>query len=162
MLGTRDHASSETHSHALQRFLHRVLRRIWTAPGDAELEPGEELVDGDEDAFEAAEAPSGDGWHAQRSSDCGWQVELDLAHSASGQAPGMQGLVGSPRSLAVHSPASATLQLACRLRSTSLFQDAGKLQLVFSDARLRKQKGYGTGLAQQELRCLSIAMCCIC
>ena len=38
-----------------------------------------------------------------------------MAHSASGQAPGMQGLVGSPRSLAVHSPTSAILQLACHL-----------------------------------------------
>ena len=77
-----------------------------TAPGDAEPGPRKGLDSGDSNALEAAEAPSGDGWQAQRSSDCGWQVELNLAHSASGQAPGMQGLVGSPRSLAVHSPAS--------------------------------------------------------
>ena len=50
--------------------------------------------------------PRGDGWHSQRSSDMGWQVEPEEAHNASGHAPGMHGLVGSPRSRAVQSPAA--------------------------------------------------------
>ena len=88
--------------------------------------------------------PRGDGWHSQRSSDMGWQVEPEEAHNASGHAPGMHGLVGSPRSRAVQSPAAHITHHETTPPSSTSHSDAlGKLVGIarnFASGKVLAQK----------------------